>query len=1509
MRYENHGTADGVPNHHALSLLLGLWLVLGGVLVFSPGMAHAAPLYVQGDVTTDTTWTNETVYVNETISIAQGASLTISPGVRVLVNDSRAIFVNGSLVVGNGVVFCNMNPGSSWAGVRFNQNTTGDLDGVRFENASTALAVKSPYVSLSNVTAYNCSLALRILSPLQRMENVTLENCTTGAEISGVSAGAGGGWGMFWEDGRVLNSTWGVNVTNSEVLLRRLVMSGNDRAALRVEGSTVKVENTTVTGEGNATVAVASTVELWDSSLVSSGIEVNLKLSSDSTVRLYNTTDNMSAPGITDVLSRLYRYWPLMVRVYDALTGFPVENASVDVANATSQSYHNTTDPDGEAWFMVLDEVRGLAGVVSDANPYNITASAPWYHSNTSTGLVVDSPTNIVLNLTPWDVDLYPSNWALSLSGPGDVHRLGDMLWLDVEIANRGADPVHDVPVYYLDTEGSTGDNDTTNWTVVEADLLPVVEGNSSVQSTAILSSLPPGWHNITVWIDPNATTVDGNTTNNTLWLQRFRMNAPPGVNITSPANGSTVEGTAVFTGTAWDNSTDMDDNVTWVRYRLTGKDGGTEGIPGSLANWTYASVDRANATNSTIDGGGVRLVNWTFSLDTTTLDDGAYLVVVEAGDGNHTAAANLSLLVDNNRPPQLSNLTAGMKGTGGVESEAWVRVDYTDPEGMFPVNITVNITDGPGGYTAVFPMSTWPPQANGTYSASFSLPEKGDYTLHSSAYDGETWVSTSSMVLTVNNTPPEIIIGGVSPGKLPSAGGLANFTVMYTDADGDTPAYGNLTLDGNTYPLSINSSGTPETGIILFAEVNVTGQGEHHYNFTVSDGNDTATSATYTLVVNTPPVLQNLTIEPPTKYSGTEITFSVVYLDINGDPPLEINISIRDTGGYQVFYSEMDQADLNAPENGTTYVKSFSLYRGLYSYEIMAHDGWDWAQTLNGSFSVENDPPTASITGVAPLGEGLYLITWDDSDADDNATLYVYYTRDANMSSENLTLITMADEDDPADEATWNTTGIEGGFYYLVIEIRDPFTYSREMYPSQVYVNRPPEISYISPNGTLEARNTARITWMASDPDGDQLTVDIYYDEDTTPGGWSAVASGISNTGFIEWNTSAVPQGWYYMALKAYDGHNGTRLVYSTGRVHVSRPDVMFSTSIDPQSPEPGENFTLRTTVTYSNQTTYRGPLTVEFQGTLVEGNTTYSGEYETSFTAPGSEGVYNLTIRVEIQGDVYTEVVQVAVALPPMANLLFAAAPVVDPEEPVPGDEVTITARVMNDGEVTGSPIIALYVGNTTGSPVAQASKAISPGMEEIVSLAWTPLSPGQYTLILSIDPMNLVEEENEDDNNATISLEVISLPDLEVRDQDVVPSNTNPKEGESVSIAVRVHNTGDEEASSVVSLHLDTPTGKLLDEKTVTVSPGGYLDVVLTWENVTQGSHTLYVVVDGSGQVRESDEGNNQASVDLTVEAYIPGPAGTGSGSTTFLIFSVLVLLAAAVTLVVIKQRRGL
>ncbi|GEM_PF-6658415 len=1464
---------------------------------FLPGVVRGET-YVSGDITSDTTWdaVNGPYYINGTVTVQQGATLRIESGVSVFFNTSAAIYVNGTLIA-DGVVFENASSGTSWNGITFNQGSSGSITGSFFRNATAGLVVKTGDVVVDGVVFENCHVGVDVEYSSPAINNITAHQPPSAGSV-----------------GIKINSTIGGVVGVKNVTVDGF---GSDGYGIYTENADFKISCGNITGAGYGLYIAGSAGLVENSTFKNTGINPNVFLKSrggvPSNVTLLNVTDNR-APGFGDAVSNATIRWCVRIKAVNNRTGDPLGNVSVwlnTTGNTSDGKYHVTTGVGGEAWTNVISERRNISGVFADYNPYSITAARKGYHTYTTTANF-SSYTYLEIRLDPVDIDLSPTNYTLYLTDPPTTHLYGEALEISVDVTNTGTDNATDVPVYFYDS------TDGNSFTLSDADLIPGVGGNGDTGvAWGRLENLSPGNHTILIDVDPHNTTLDLDPSNNTLQTIWFRVNVPPGVNITYPAPHETLNHTVTVTGYVWDNISDEDNDTPTVTVYLERNS--------SAQVVVNATLDTSNAT----DINGSRAIPWTALIDTKTVDDGQHNITAFASDGVHYASFSVPVYTDNNQPPTLTNL-AYPKVVGGKNVSFTISVNYTDPEGTVPAEITVNITLPSTGWNETYNMTyddsqndtlgfTPSPYPNGTYTCAITLPEKGNYTFHIYASDGENTLETEEKNITVLNTPPSISDYYPASAKV-RWGDVVNFTLTYTDIDGDTPTSVTHVMDNTTRNMTSAGNGTPETGITYCLEITMAGYGRHNYTMNVSDG-ENSTSVSGYVYVNTPPSLANISFEPEQPVSMEDITFSVNYTDPDGDAAQSVLLWIKnnDTGDKNNYSMSQQQAG----NGSTTYALTTQLMRGNYTFWFTASDGLNTTNTTPASIIVKNAPPTVNITKVESLGNSLYRIMWTDYDPDDNATLKIYISTNQSFSAQNATLIAVVGEGEDGTNNTyvWNATDTPGGEYYVTITASDPWNTTASTYPSSILINHPPVVENLTiagMDGDGYADSNATIKWKATDPDtntslNDTVTVDIYYDTDTTPGGWGVIAMDMLASGTFVWNTALIAEGTYYVVSVARDGQGEESPPLYAGPLEIWHPSIQITLYAEPNPATPGALVGVNGTVKIAEtgggvETEVQVILSGDGVVEMASANTDVDGNYYVTITAPQTEYDYALTASTVFHGKTYQNTITLRVVPESIAELHFVGQVTVDPQQPITGKHVTITAVVENAGTTTASTIVALYVDGET-DPTDETSLIIPAGDTDIASLDWTPSTDGDHALLLAIDPYNRVEESDETNNNLSITVTSVSLPDLSVSSYNIVLSNDEPIEGDDVGVVVRVYNTGRAECTAEVEIYMDTRNSDPIKTESVTVAPGGYAEITFTWSNVTAGQHTIIVVADPTNNVEEINESNNQAVLPVTVasasETTSP-PAGTSSG--TGLYIAAIILIAGIVAALYIKYTQS-
>ncbi|HEV8361271.1 MAG TPA: CARDB domain-containing protein [Candidatus Thermoplasmatota archaeon] len=241
-----------------------------------------------------------------------------------------------------------------------------------------------------------------------------------------------------------------------------------------------------------------------------------------------------------------------------------------------------------------------------------------------------------------------------------------------------------------------------------------------------------------------------------------------------------------------------------------------------------------------------------------------------------------------------------------------------------------------------------------------------------------------------------------------------------------------------------------------------------------------------------------------------------------------------------------------------------------------------------------------------------------------------------------------------------------------------------------------------------------------------------------------------------------------------------------------------------------------------------------------------------------------------------------------------LRIAALTLEPAQPRDGDEVHLTARVVNDGAGdAGRFAVRLLLDNQ--QLLEQNLSGLAAGAAQDVVAAWTA-SQGTHTATAVADVRGAVDETDEANNARSRTFEVappppvpVPLPDLIVA--DVAWSPASPEHGDDVTVRALVRNVGDA-AAPATATRFTIDGDALGDVATPALAAGAdaWIDAP-AWTS-TAGDHTARAIADASQAATEESEANNERSEtvhvaplpglpDLVVERLTASPANPQAG----------------------------
>jgi len=209
----------------------------------------------------------------------------------------------------------------------------------------------------------------------------------------------------------------------------------------------------------------------------------------------------------------------------------------------------------------------------------------------------------------------------------------------------------------------------------------------------------------------------------------------------------------------------------------------------------------------------------------------------------------------------------------------------------------------------------------------------------------------------------------------------------------------------------------------------------------------------------------------------------------------------------------------------------------GQYRIRVEAYDGslsrFDESDFL---FTINNVNEAPSILVLYPNGgetvDDTITITWSASDSDyDTLSFTVYYRESTGSWIQLIAGIS-------ANSYAWNTNSIVDGDYYIRIVASDGSLTAEDTsdtYFTITHVNNAPILNILQPKEGHVYYGDITIQWYAVDPENDPLVYNVYYWNGSN---WVELATSLTTTTSIIWDTTSVPNGFSYkIKVTATDG------------------------------------------------------------------------------------------------------------------------------------------------------------------------------------------------------------------------------------------------------------------------------------------------------------------------------------------------------------------------------------
>jgi subtilase family serine protease len=224
-----------------------------------------------------------------------------------------------------------------------------------------------------------------------------------------------------------------------------------------------------------------------------------------------------------------------------------------------------------------------------------------------------------------------------------------------------------------------------------------------------------------------------------------------------------------------------------------------------------------------------------------------------------------------------------------------------------------------------------------------------------------------------------------------------------------------------------------------------------------------------------------------------------------------------------------------------------------------------------------------------------------------------------------------------------------------------------------------------------------------------------------------------------------------------------------------------------------------------------------------------------------------------------------------------MVPAALVFSPSTPLALDSppitITLTATIHNAGNTGAENVpVQFWAGNPEqliGS--RQTIPTLAARSPASVSVDWTDVPTGTYTVGVTVDPDNLIPESDENNNQRSWTPQMDLAP-AALTSSPQVPIALDNKPV-TITLAAVVYNIGNTDAKDVpVQFWVGDPGHPIGGVQTMPTLPARLeAGASAEWVNVTAGTYTIGVTADVDDLFSELDEDNNQFSRTLLVAEH--------------------------------------
>ncbi|RLF34076.1 MAG: hypothetical protein DRM98_01250 [Thermoplasmata archaeon] len=218
---------------------------------------------------------------------------------------------------------------------------------------------------------------------------------------------------------------------------------------------------------------------------------------------------------------------------------------------------------------------------------------------------------------------------------------------------------------------------------------------------------------------------------------------------------------------------------------------------------------------------------------------------------------------------------------------------------------------------------------------------------------------------------------------------------------------------------------------------------------------------------------------------------------------------------------------------------------------------------------------------------------------------------------------------------------------------------------------------------------------------------------------------------------------------------------------------------------------------------------------------------------------------------------------------------------------DTVNVNVSMVSHNAGVENVSILLSIADENNREVFNETRVVSlkKEVDTTVGFNWFANKSGEFNIVARLDPMDMVDESKEDNNNMSTQMIVYEWPDLAVK--NIILPMGDIMEFDRVKIDVTVENQGLSDASNyMVKLYIESVpkngprimkyTGEK-DTKLVSVKSNSTQRVSMYWNNSKAGIWMVGVKIIVLEGQRDSNLWNNQnvSSEDLIVKSYEKNP----------------------------------